>query len=421
MAGNATLRWGTTRLKASNGLLYAFRGGRAYFLPPRSIDDVDHMPLHMPYMKLFLHMEEVYGRGAEGKGAYDSGDGGGYLPNVDFLLSTEDTFPTYPRIGVNDSAARRLRMLAPQFRYNKNNRSQDLLVPIFHFGHKRYDSFLLANVEAATRLHPWAERLPIAFGRFTSYARATLGGPGRLGADGATICAKGSCKVRDHFCEWAEKFAPPRAPPPSQQRPSDASHRSSRQSDLEFPTDKAAHAMEVDRAGTKRGWWIDVSLHGKVPFMDHTLYRYLVHLDGVALSSRLEQLLTLGSLVVKEESGLIAFYHHLLRPHEHYLPFWQQVSGPEDIVPMLDWAVKHDAEARRIAHAGQAFAVRYLNAQARHCYVLWLLQGYASALRYKPPQPRFAPDLVPLGEYVRKHVLQHDRLGRIFNESDFRH
>lgn len=39
-------------------------------------------------------------------------------------------------------------------------------------------------------------------------------------------------------------------------------------------------------------------------------------LDGQALSSRLEQLLPLRSLVLKEDSGYTSFYHHLLKPYK---------------------------------------------------------------------------------------------------------
>ncbi len=34
----------------------------------------------------------------------------------------------------------------------------------------------------------------------------------------------------------------------------------------------------------------------------------------------------LGSLVVREESGYVSFFSRLLRPHEHYLPFWKEVG-----------------------------------------------------------------------------------------------
>ncbi len=41
---------------------------------------------------------------------------------------------------------------------------------------------------------------------------------------------------------------------------------------------------------------------------------------------RLEQLLAMGSLVVREESGFRAFYHHLLQPGVHYVSFWKRVG-----------------------------------------------------------------------------------------------
>ena len=35
---------------------------------------------------------------------------------------------------------------------------------------------------------------------------------------------------------------------------------------------------------------------------------------------RLDQLLPYSSLVIKEESGYRGFYHHLMKPYEHYVP-----------------------------------------------------------------------------------------------------
>ncbi len=60
---------------------------------------------------------------------------------------------------------------------------------------------------------------------------------------------------------------------------------------------------------------------------DHAQYKYLVHVDGQGLSSRLDQLLPLGSLVVKEESGYYGYYHHLMKPYTHYVPFWKKVGS----------------------------------------------------------------------------------------------
>lgn len=46
----------------------------------------------------------------------------------------------------------------------------------------------------------------------------------------------------------------------------------------------------------------------------------------MAVQCRLDQLLTLKSLVFKEESGYYAFYHKLLEPYKHYIPFWKKVG-----------------------------------------------------------------------------------------------
>jgi hypothetical protein len=46
-----------------------------------------------------------------------------------------------------------------------------------------------------------------------------------------------------------------------------------------------------------------------------------------ACCDRFEQLLHLNSLVFKEESGYRAYFYHLLRPYEHYVPIWKKAGG----------------------------------------------------------------------------------------------
>ncbi len=129
--------------------------------------------------------------------------------------------------------------------------------------------------------------------------------------------------------------------------------------------------------------------------------------------TRLEQLLALGSLTVKEESGYVAFFHHLLKPMVHYAPFYIKVitrrgqrcmvavvravqtrltpgmlatraQAPEEVLGVLEWAQRHDAEAQRIAQAGQRFAQTFLHQRALSCYWLRLLQRYAQLQRFEP-------------------------------------
>lgn len=105
----------------------------------------------------------------------------------------------------------------------------------------------------------------------------------------------------------------------------------------------------------------------------------------------------------------VGFYHRLLRPNVHYVPVWQK--RPEEILDAVRWAREHDAEAHKIARAGAAFAQHYLDARARACYWLTLLQRYAASLNY---QPSLADAKVsfgyvkPLGEWLGDKVAPVD-------------
>ena len=57
---------------------------------------------------------------------------------------------------------------------------------------------------------------------------------------------------------------------------------------------------------------------------DWAKFKYIAHVDGISCSSKLEQSLAVGSLVFKEESGYRSFFHRLLRPFVHYVPFWRE-------------------------------------------------------------------------------------------------
>lgn len=48
-----------------------------------------------------------------------------------------------------------------------------------------------------------------------------------------------------------------------------------------------------------------IYVQGFRPVLAHAAYKYLLHIDGQGLSSRLEQFLPLSSLVLKEESGYV--------------------------------------------------------------------------------------------------------------------
>ena len=88
----------------------------------------------------------------------------------------------------------------------------------------------------------------------------------------------------------------------------------------------------------------------------------------------------LGSLVFKEASGYRAFYHRLLKPFQHYVPFWEQ--RPQELLDALGWAETHPREAEAIGQAGQELAVSLLTLESLQCYWVQLLQEYSRLLRY---------------------------------------
>ncbi len=105
-------------------------------------------------------------------------------------------------------------------------------------------------------------------------------------------------------------------------------------------------------------------------------------------------------------AGYHAFFRRALQPDVHYLPFWTQ--GPEELLEELAWVRANPEQAQRVAQAGAAFAQRFLNAQARACYWLYVLQGLARRAAYSPSLSEYRR-AVPLQEFVDMHVL-HSRL-----------
>ncbi|KAG2502094.1 hypothetical protein HYH03_000586 [Edaphochlamys debaryana] len=132
-------------------------------------------------------------------------------------------------------------------------------------------------------------------------------------------------------------------------------------------------------------------------------YRALLHLDGQGLSSSLERLLALGSVVLREKSGYYTFYEKALQPGVHYLPWW--VKTPDDLRTQLQWIASNPDEAARIARAGATFAVTHLNADARSCYWLYLLQRLSKALTYRPSLDAH-PHAMRVWRFKEQHIMR---------------
>ncbi|GLI62738.1 hypothetical protein VaNZ11_005470 [Volvox africanus] len=360
---NSTLymsaRFGSVHMR---GLTVGFFGGTAYLLTPTDFRNLSHhAPLHLAYMRMMLHLESSFGAA---------------LPDVAFVLTTSDT-PRYvsPLLVNSTSPLSELRSYEPGFvpgpypvcGIGKSDFFPDfLLVPNFHFHMKLYDQTFLAAIPEFNKMS-WRDRKPVLFGRFSRYRTNRVSEDiftYKAGPEGRRICYKGNrtCPFRDFFINKI------------------------------VPKDPAR---------------MDVSFIGRVSMLRHSHYKYLAHLDGQGISSRLEQLLSLGSLVFKEASGYYAYYYRSLLQHRVSLvEFWrdEEVDGPEDVLRELDWAEANDEEAARVAAEGQRIAATYLTGNGRTCYWYRLMHGLRSVLSYTPLLSQW-PEAQPLRLVVEQQLL----------------
>lgn len=143
-------------------------------------------------------------------------------------------------------------------------------------------------------------------------------------------------------------------------------------------------------------------------------YRYVVSLNGRAVSNSIQQLLTLGSLVFVESNGYETWFSGALRPYEHYVPIWEEGGKPEDVAAALSWAQENQSRAHQIAKSGTQFARVHLGPQGRRCYwqALWRQLGtrqpyfenaVTSGRRMLVPVREFLEDLLA-SEVGRSHL-----------------
>ncbi|XP_051488011.1 protein O-glucosyltransferase 2 isoform X1 [Apus apus] len=122
----------------------------------------------------------------------------------------------------------------------------------------------------------------------------------------------------------------------------------------------------------------DESLYGPIvkhiSFFDFFKYKYQINIDGTVAAYRLPYLLAGNSVVLKQDSIYYEHFYNELQPWKHYIPFKSDLS---DLLEKLQWAKKHDEEAKSIAKSGQEFARNSLMGDHIFCYYFKLFQEYA--------------------------------------------
>ena len=306
---------------------------------------------------------------------------GSQIPDVEFLISSFDV----PQVLIERNAEvegkketqSQSQELAPILRFCSSSHHADILVPDIHFQTKRFNHTLLANVASMT---PWEGKAEKLFGRFSTYKRIVHYSRSEGGGERkplATIDRLGSsrqpniCKVADHefmFCTVRETFMSW-----TRQRLQEATSR------------------ETRIEGDEEALLLDVAKQPKVKQLDQSKFKWLLHLDGQSCSSRLEQIMTMGSLIFKEESGYYPFFHRLLRPlggkggaeDGHYLPVWRQGEGPESVLGAIKWAKENQEKAREAAERSRELAKEIFSPSSLACYWLVLFDKLSPLLKFK--------------------------------------
>ncbi len=117
--------------------------------------------------------------------------------------------------------------------------------------------------------------------------------------------------------------------------------------------------------------------------------KYILFIDGITCSTRLQQYLNLGFSTFIAESGYQQYFQPFLEPWKHYVPVWNQTAdqGPEDLVEKVELAKAHDAEAKAVGENAYAFADSTFKPERRLCYWESLLKAYAHLQTTPPKKP----------------------------------
>nr|XP_020501153.1 protein O-glucosyltransferase 3 [Labrus bergylta] len=135
------------------------------------------------------------------------------------------------------------------------------------------------------------------------------------------------------------------------------------------------------------GWFFfrDREKHvGKAPlvgFFDFFKYKYQVNVDGTVAAYRFPYLMLGNSVVLKQDSQYYEYFYTHLKAGSHYVPVKRNLS---DLLEKIQWAKENDAEAQKIARAGQAAARELLQPGRLYCYYYRVLHMYSERQAGQP-------------------------------------
>ncbi|MDB6095967.1 MAG: protein O-glucosyltransferase 2-like [Francisellaceae bacterium] len=110
----------------------------------------------------------------------------------------------------------------------------------------------------------------------------------------------------------------------------------------------------------------------------HLKYKYQISIDGArATWEGLIWQLHGNSLVFKNNSRQMQWFHKGIQPHLHYIG----VDDESDLLKELDWARNHEPEVKQIIDNAQTFANNNLELEDMYHYIIILLKTYNQKLK----------------------------------------
>ena len=267
------------------------------------------------------------------------------LPNVDFILSAWDMFPS-------DFS----KFQAPIFSYavNINYRENRILIPD-RFTIKTWPEIYYQILELNKEI-PWESKLEKAYWR------------------GATACVfynkndfRNSYDVK--ITENNYKLCPRiKLVELSKERPDllDAAFVSYRQFSKEAE-DILKTNYPLAKNATKK---------------EHLQHKIQVNMEGNSCTfPGFKWRLLSNSITFKEESDDIQWFYRLFKPYEHYIPIKKDMSDFEE---KFEWVKEHDGDAKRIAEQASKLVQENLKFTDIVWYLLVLMQEYSKLQNFTP-------------------------------------
>lgn len=116
----------------------------------------------------------------------------------------------------------------------------------------------------------------------------------------------------------------------------------------------------------------------------HCNYKYIAQTEGKS-DSGLKYLQMCRSVVVSHKLDWVQHYYHLLRSSGSQQNFVEVEHDWSDLEEKMEWLLKHDNDAKRIAdNSVKIFRERYLTPAAEVCYWRRLIQEWARVSDFEP-------------------------------------